>query len=194
MYQEAVATLKGLLEEARAAGDSEPTAMTLATVDSDDRPDARIVLLKHVDERGLCFFTNYASTKAGDIAVKADVALCLHWKTLGDGVQVRAQGRATKLEAAESDAYFATRSRPSQLGAWASLQSQILPDRAELQMRFDEVERRYAGQAVPRPPHWGGYVVAPVRMEFWYGARFRLHERVCYRLGEDGWSKGWLYP
>lgn len=168
--------------------------MTLATVAADGRPDARIVLLKQVDARGLCFFTNYTSTKAGDIATHPYVALCLHWKTVRDGVQVRAQGKATKLDAVESDVYFATRSRPSQIGAWASLQSRILPDRSELEARFAEIERRYADQAVPRPPNWGGYVVAPERIEFWYGARFRLHERVCYEHGRDGWSKALLYP
>lgn len=194
MYQEALSTLRRLLDEARAAGDREPTAMTLATLGADGCPDARIVLLKRVDARGLCFFTNYTSTKARDIAANTEVALCLHWKTLRDGVQVRARGTAVKLGAAESDTYFATRSRPSQIGAWASLQSQILTDRSELESRFAEIERRYDDQPVPRPPHWGGYVVAPVRIEFWYGERFRLHERVCYARGRGGWSRSLLYP
>lgn len=186
--------LRDLLDEATAAGDPEPGAMTLATIDSDGRPAARIVLLKGIDARGLRFFTNYESAKAADIEAHPEVALCLHWKTLREGVQVRVVGSVTRVSATESDAYFATRARVSQIGAWASLQSQALSDRAEFEARIAEVERRYSGRPVPRPPHWGGYVIAPERIEFWYGARFRLHERVCYERGRDGWSKGLLYP
>lgn len=193
LHRTALATFDDLLAQARAAGDPEPAAMTLATI-RDGRPHARIVLLKGADARGLRFFTNYDSAKGDDLAVHAQAALCFHWKTLRNGVQVRVEGRVEKLSAQESDAYFATRARGSQLGAWASLQSQPLPDRAEFDARYAEAERRFADGDVSRPPHWGGYLVVPDRIEFWYGADFRLHERVLYRLDANGWSRQWLYP
>lgn len=193
LHRIALATFDDLLAQAREAGDPEPTAMTLATF-RDGRPHARIVLLKGADARGFRFFTNYESAKGADLAEHAQAALCFHWKTLRNGVQVRVEGRVEKLSAQESDAYFATRPRGSQLGAWASLQSQPLPDRAEFDARYSEAERRHVGGDVPRPPHWGGYLVVPDRIEFWYGADFRLHERVLYRFGAHGWSRYWLYP
>ena len=168
--------------------------MTLATC-ADGRVCARIVLLKGVDERGFRFFTNYDSAKGQQLDAQAQVALCFHWKTLRNGVQVRIEGRAEKLAAVESDAYFATRARGSQLGAWASLQSQTLADRAEFEARLAGFEQRFADAPVPRPPHWGGFVVDPVRIEFWYGADFRLHERQYYERAADGsWSRRLLYP
>ncbi len=194
LYQEALATFRDVLDEARASGDLEPTAMTLATV-ADGRVSARIVLLKGVDERGFRFFTNYESAKGAQLAVHPQVALCFHWKALREQVQVRVEGRAEHLPASESDAYFATRARGSQIGAWASRQSQPLADRHEFEARLAEVEARFAGAPVPRPPHWGGYVVAPDCIEFWYGAGFRLHERWRYERDEGGaWRKGLLYP
>ena len=194
LFQAALATFDDLLAQARAADDPEPTAMTLATI-RDGRPHARIVLLKGADMRGFRFFTNYESAKGGDLAAHAQAALCFHWKALRNGVQVRVEGRVEKLPAAESDAYFATRARGSQLGAWASLQSQPLPDRAAFDARYAEVEHRFANTDVPRPPHWGGYLVVPDRIEFWYGADFRLHERRLYARDADGaWSRGLLYP
>jgi len=194
LYPAALATFDDLLAQARAAGDPEPTAMTLATIRG-GRPHARIVLLKGVDARGFRFFTNYDSAKGDDLAAHAQAALCFHWKTLRNGVQVRVEGRVEKLSAQESDEYFATRARGSQLGAWASLQSQPLPGRTEFDARYAEVERRYADTDVPRPPHWGGYVVVPDRIEFWYGADFRLHERQLYVRDDAGvWSRGMLYP
>jgi len=193
LYQEALATFARLLDDARASGDPEPTAMTLATADANGRVSARIVLLKGVDARGFRFFTNYESAKASQLAAHPQVALCFHWKMLRDPVQVRIEGSVTRLPEAESDAYFATRPRGSQIGAWASLQSQPLPDRATFERRVAEFEARFK-DSVPRPPHWGGYVVAPDRIEFWYGAQFRLHERVCYERDSAGWRKGLLYP
>ncbi len=194
LYSAALATFDALLSQARSAGDPEPTAMTLATI-RDGRPHARIVLLKGVDARGFRFFTNYDSAKGGELAAQAQAALCFHWKTLRDGVQVRVEGAVEKLAAAESDAYFATRPRGSQIGAWASLQSQVLPERAAFDARYAEAEARYAGGDVPRPPHWGGYVVVPERIEFWYGANFRLHERQLYQRDAAGvWSQCMLYP
>ncbi|HET7923377.1 MAG TPA: pyridoxamine 5'-phosphate oxidase [Rhodanobacteraceae bacterium] len=194
LYQEALATFDGLLDAARASGDSEPTAMTLATADGTGRVSARVVLLKGVGADGFRFYTNYESLKGAQLAAHPEVALCFHWKLLNEQVQVRIEGRVSKTSDADSDAYFATRARGSQIGAWASLQSQALPDRATFEERVAEFEKRFEGTSVPRPPHWGGYVVRPDRIEFWYGARFRLHERVTYVREGDGWHKGMLYP
>lgn len=194
LYQEALATFDGLLRQARESGDPEPTAMTLATAVG-DRVSARIVLLKGVDAHGFRFFTNHESAKGGQLAAQPRVALVFHWKTLRHGVQVRVEGRASRLGDAESDAYFASRPRGSQLGAWASAQSRTLPDRTEFDARLETAERRFDGAPVPRPPHWGGYVVAPESIEFWYGADFRLHERQCYERDTHGaWSRRMLYP
>jgi pyridoxamine 5'-phosphate oxidase len=194
LYQEALATFGELLGQARASGDIEPTAMTLATADANGRVSARIVLLKSADADGFRFYTNYESLKGAQLAAHPQVALCFHWKLLREQVQVRVEGDAAKVSAADSDAYFASRPRGSQIGAWASLQSQDLPDRATFERRVVEYERRFAGGAVPRPPHWGGYVVAPQRIEFWYGALHRLHERVTYVREAGEWRKGMLYP
>jgi pyridoxamine 5'-phosphate oxidase len=194
LYQEALATFAELLEGARTAGDPEPTAMTLATAVG-ARVSARIVLLKGVDARGFRFFSNYDSDKGAQLAAQPAAALVFHWKTLRNGVQVRVEGHAERLSAAESDAYFASRPRGSQLGAWASLQSQTLDARASFDQRIAGFEQRFEGGVVPRPPQWGGYVVVPSRIEFWYGADFRLHERQCYEGGADGrWSRRMLYP
>jgi pyridoxamine 5'-phosphate oxidase len=194
LYQEALATFAGLLEEARMAGDPEPTAMTLAT-SVDARVSARIVLLKGLDARGFRFFSNHESDKGTQLALQPIVALVFHWKTLRNGVQVRVEGQAERLSPEESDAYFATRPRGSQLGAWASLQSRTLDGRASFEQRIASFEQRFEGGPVPRPPHWGGYVVVPVRIEFWYGADFRLHERQCYERDAHGrWSRRMLYP
>lgn len=168
--------------------------MTLATADAGGRISARIVLLKAVDADGFRFFTNYESLKGAQLAAHPQVALCFHWKLLREQVQVRVEGDVSLLPTAESDAYFASRPRGSQIGAWASLQSQALPDRATFERRVAEFEKRYEGTTVPRPPHWGGYLVRPDRIEFWYGARFRLHERVAYVREGGVWSRGMLYP
>ena len=189
-----VATLERLIGEARASGDSEPTAMTLATVDADGRVAARIVLLKGVSADGLRFFTNYTSSKADALAAHPQAALTFHWKTLGDQVQARFEGRVVRLAEADSDAYFATRPRESQLGAWASLQSQPLPDRATFDARYAQFEQQFGDGTVPRPPHWGGYRLVPDRVEFLYGARYRLHERVIHALRDGRWEHGLLYP
>ncbi|GAP65144.1 pyridoxamine 5'-phosphate oxidase [Mizugakiibacter sediminis] len=187
-------TFRTLLTEASAAGDPEPTAMTLATADDDGRVSARIVLLKGVDADGFRFFTNYTSAKGAQIARHPQAALCFHWKTLREGVQVRVEGAVEPLPAADSDAYFATRPRLSQIGAWASLQSQTLPDRAIFEQRVAHYEREFAGRDVPRPPHWGGYRVVPDRVEFWYGAQFRMHERVLWEYVDGRWQRRELYP
>jgi len=191
---ELLATFSGLLEEAKASADREPTAMNLATVDATGHVSSRMVLLKGVDERGFRFYTNYESDKGSQLEVHAQVALNFHWKQLRDGVQVRVEGLARKLQDAESDAYFATRSRASQIGAWASLQSQTLPDQATFDQRVTRYEAEFEGREVPRPPHWGGFLVEPDMLEFWYGAAFRLHHRVRWNRHGKTWTSRLLYP
>lgn len=191
---EILETFQQLLEGARASGDPEPTALTLSTADAGGRVSSRVVLLKGADERGFRFFTNYQSDKGNQLEAHPQVALCFHWKTLRDGVQVRIEGVARKLMDEESDAYFASRPRMSQIGAWASLQSQTLPDRDTFEQRVARYEHEFDGRDVTRPPHWGGYVVEPDMVEFWYGAQFRLHERVRWSRHGQTWTHRMLYP
>lgn len=183
-----------LLEEAEASGEREPTAMNLATADAAGRVSSRVVLLKGADERGFRFFTNYQSDKGSQLDEHPQVALNFHWKSVREGVQVRIEGLARKLQAEDSDAYFATRPRGSQIGAWASLQSQTLPDRDTFEQRVARYEKEFEDREVPRPPHWGGYVVEPDMVEFWYGAEFRLHERVRWSRHGQTWTHRLLYP
>jgi len=194
LKSEILDTFLHLLDEAKASGDREPTAMNLATVDGSGRVASRIVLLKGADERGFRFYTNYESDKGGQLEAHPQVALCFHWKRLRNAVQVRVEGVARKLQPEESDAYFATRARESQLGAWASLQSQTLPDRDTFEQRYARYEHEFEGREVARPPHWGGYVVEPDMVEFWYGADFRLHERVRWSRHGQTWTSRLLYP
>ena len=194
LYQEAIATIRTLLDEATRIGEAEPTAMTLATADASGCVSARIVLLKGVEERGVMFVTNYDSDKAEQLAAHPQAALCLLWKTLRDGIQVRIEGAVDKAGADESDVYFAGRARASQIGAWASRQSRTLASRAELDARVAEFERKFEGVAVPRPPNWGGYRLVPDMIEIWCGQRARLHDRVRYEIIDDAWSKRLLYP
>ncbi len=194
LKSEILDTFLRLLDEAKASGDREPTAMNLATVDSSGRVASRIVLLKGVDERGFRFHTNYQSDKGSQLDAHPQVALCFYWKQLRDGVQVRVEGAARKLQDEESDAYFASRPRQSQIGAWASLQSQTLPDRDAFEQRVVRYEQQFEGREVTRPPHWGGFVVEPDMLEFWYGAEFRLHERVRWDRHGQTWTSRLLYP
>ena len=194
LNSEILDTFTRLLDEAKASGEREPTAMNLATVDGSGRVASRIVLLKGVDERGFRFHTNYQSDKGSQLETHPQLALCFHWKQLRDGVQVRVEGAARKLQDEESDAYFASRSRGSQIGAWASLQSQTLPDRDTFEQRVARYEHEFDGRGVTRPPHWGGYVVEPDMLEFWYGAEFRLHERVRWSRHGQTWTSRLLYP
>jgi pyridoxamine 5'-phosphate oxidase len=185
----------GLLATARnTPGILEPTAMTLATVAADGRPSSRIVLLKGVDERGLVFYTNYRSRKGREILARPDVALVFHWQPLE--VQVRFEGRAVPVDPAEADAYFASRPRGSQLGAWASQQSDELASRAQLEAQLAEATARFEGKPVPRPPHWSGFRVAPLSIEFWKNRQNRLHERDLYERAtpEAPWSMKLLSP
>lgn len=194
LNSEILDTFLRLLDEAKASGDRDATAMNLATVDGSGRVASRIVLLKGADERGFRFYTNYESDKGSQLEAHPQVALCFHWKQLRDGVQVRVEGVSRKLQDEESDAYFASRPRLSQLGAWASLQSQTLPDRDTFEQRMARYEHEFEGRDVSRPPHWGGYVVEPDMLEFWYGAEFRLHERVRWSRHGQTWTSRLLYP
>lgn len=191
---ELLETFNALLAEARASADPEPSAMTLATVGDDGRPSARTVLLKGVDERGFVFYSNYDSRKGRQLAAHPRAALLFHWKLIREGIQVKVEGDVGHVGDAEADAYFASRPRASQIGAWASLQSQTLESEAILEARVREAEARFEGVAVPRPPRWGGFRVDPDLVEFWYGARHRLHERQRHEFIEGQWRQRMLYP
>jgi len=194
LLAEALDTFAALLAEATTAGDPEPTAMTLATADAHGRPSARTVLLKAFDARGFVFYTNYDSRKGQQLAANPHAALLLLWKTLREQVQVKIEGTVEPVSLAEADAYFASRPRPSQIGAWASLQSQTLPSRELFDARFSGYEKQFEGKDVPRPPHWSGFRVVPERIEFWYGAKYRLHDRQHYERRDGGWTKRLLFP
>lgn len=179
--------------EAREHEINDSNAMALATADADGCPSVRMVLLKGHGPDGFVFYTNRGSRKAGDLAENAHAALLFHWKSLRR--QIRVEGAVTLATDAQSDAYFATRGRDSQLGAWASDQSRPLDDRATFETRFEAAKARFEGQDVPRPPFWGGYVVAPERIEFWQDRAHRLHERRLFtRTAAGDWNEGLLYP
>ena len=195
LYAEALLTFRELLDEARVCGDPEPTAMTLASCDNDGRVSARTVLLKAFDERGFVFYTNTDSLKGRQLGEHAECALLFLWKRLHNQVQARIEGLAEPVSDAEADAYFASRPRQSQIGAWASIQSETLPSREAFDERIAQFEQAFEGRDVTRPPHWSGYRVVPQRIEFWYGVDYRLHDRDLYERSDDGdWSKRKLYP
>ncbi|CAN5316900.1 pyridoxamine 5'-phosphate oxidase [soil metagenome] len=178
--------------EARASEINDSNAMALATADADGRPAVRMVLLKGHGRDGFVCYTNRQSRKAGDLTANPQAALLFHWKSLRR--QIRIEGAVSEVTDAESDAYFASRSRDSQLGAWASDQSRPLDVRETFEARFAAIEARFAGGAVPRPPHWGGYRVTPDRIEFWQDRAHRLHERRLFTRANHDWAEGLLYP
>jgi pyridoxamine 5'-phosphate oxidase len=187
-----IALFEDWFAAARGVEHTDPTAMALATADAAGRPSVRMVLLKHSDARGFVFYTNLDSPKSADLRVNPCVALCLHWPKLER--QVRIEGRAEPVSDVEADAYFASRPRLSQLGAWASRQSQPMSGRLELEQAVIAAGLRFGLGAVPRPPHWSGFRVVPVRMEFWQQRAFRHHDRRLFVREDGGWRAEWLFP
>ena len=184
-----------LLDQAKAVGAPalpEPTAFALGTVSEDGQPSVRIVLLKAVDERGFVFYTNHQSRKGTELLAHPKAAMCFHWQPLER--QVRVEGTTRAVSSEEADAYFASRARGSQLGAWASLQSRPIATPGDLEARVAEMEARFAGASVPRPPHWSGFRLVPQRIEFWHNMPSRLHRRDVYLREPVGWRQETLYP
>lgn len=180
------------LAEAEASEPNDANAMAIASVGADGQPSVRMVLLKDADPRGFVFYTNYESRKGRQLQETRKAALVLHWKTLGR--QVRAEGVVETVTAEEADAYFASRHRSSQIGAWASQQSRPLESRFELEKRVALFAAKYAIGTVPRPPYWSGFRVVPDRIEFWENKPFRLHDRLVYHRAGEGWTTEKLYP
>jgi pyridoxamine 5'-phosphate oxidase len=180
-------------EARRSEATYEYNGATLATATRTGRPSARVVLVRNWDERGFCFYTNYESSKGAELAENPWAALVFWWGALGR--QIRIEGQVEQLTAAESDAYYQSRARGSQLGAWASAQSQVIPNRTVLEEELERLERLYANQPPPRPPYWGGYRVAPGMIEFWQSGLHRLHDRLRYIRQDDGaWLRERLAP
>lgn len=195
LLDEALATFDRLFARAGEAGEPDPTAMAVATAGLDARPSVRMVLLKSHDARGFVFYTHLDGRKGRELQANPHSALLFHWPRVEHGVQVRIEGSVEIVGDDEADAYFASRPRTSQLGAWASKQSETLDSVDAFDARLQQVEREFEGRDVPRPARWTGLRVRPERIEFWYGARFRLHERWFYERDVAGdWHKRMLYP
>jgi len=195
MPAQALTTFDALFDEALAAGEPDRTAMVVATATHDARPSARTVLLKSHDARGFVFYTHLDGRKGRELQANPHAALLFHWPRVRLGVQVRIEGPVEIVADAEADAYFASRPRGSQLGAWASKQSETLDARETFEARLQQFEREFDGRDVPRPPRWTGFRVKPDRIEFWYGAEFRLHRRDVHECDRAGaWSTRMLYP
>ena len=188
-----IAQYKELFERAlRLEGEKDATAATLATADLEARPTARVVLVKHVDERGFVFYTNLESRKAKDLRLNPRVALCIYWTSLDK--QYRVEGRVEPVTETEADEYFVSRPRGSQIGAWTSKQSEPLGSRQELMARYLKIQARFAGKSIPRPRFWSGYRVVPDRIEIWHNQTHRLHDRFLYLRTGESWSVERLYP
>lgn len=171
---------------------SDPNAISLSTVNSKGQPNVRIVLMKSFNEDGLTFFTNSNSSKGKEIESNTNIAACFYWKSIEK--QVRIRGKVRKISAKDSDEYFFSRDRNSRIGAWASLQSKALKNRSELEKRFNSISKKYKNKEIPRPSHWGGFLIKPVEIEFWHNKPYRLHERALFILKKGKWVKSFLYP
>lgn len=189
-----IAAFDDWLQEAAASEPNDPNAMSLATVGADGMPNARMVLLKGHDARGFVFYTNLESQKGGELADNAQAALCFHWKSLHR--QVRVKGPISAVSDAEADAYFNSRGRQSRIGAWASQQSRPLANRAELEAAFAKIDAQYPDEDIPRPPHWSGRRITPLRIEFWQDGDHRLHDRLVFKRAsaDAAWETERLYP
>ncbi len=192
MPQSPLKVFKEWLKYAIESGLSEPNAMTVATATTDGKPSARVVLLKEVNDNGFVFFTNYLSRKGRELIVNPETAIVFDWHDIER--QVRVEGRAEKLSAEESEAYFNERPEDAKIGAWASPQSKIVKDREELEKLQEEIEEQFDNIPIHRPSHWGGYLIRPSVIEFWQGRPSRMHDRIVYYKTEDGWTKHRLAP
>lgn len=193
VHSDPVKQFEKWFKEAYESEGEEANAFTLATIGLDGIPGARIVLLKLIAEDGFAFFTNYNSLKAQELEQNAVAAMTFHWRSLER--QVRIRGTVSRLDAKRSDEYFESRPRGSKIGAWASPQSDVLPHRSQLEQKVDQFERQFDGQEhIPRPPYWGGYLIKPLRIEFWQGRASRLHDRILYEGADDQWEISRLAP
>ena len=192
--QDPIALFEAWFKDARAKEPNDPNAVALATADAKGRPNVRMVLLKHVDRHGFVFYTNTESVKGAELKANTNAALCFHWKSLGR--QVRVRGPVARVSDAEADAYFATRPKDSQIGAWASAQSRPLEGRFALEKEVARVAAKYALSSVPRPPYWSGFRLQPFEIEFWRNRPFRLHDRLVYRRDKLNapWRTEKLFP
>lgn len=192
-FNEPFAKFKNWFEKAAATKEIiEPTAMCLATVNENQAPSSRMVLLKKFDERGFCFFTNFNSRKGDELKKNSNVALCFYWGILG--YQIRVEGAVEEVSTQEADDYFASRRRESRIGAWASKQSSEMKNWSEFEERIKQFEKEFEGKEVTRPPFWSGYRVVPKRIEFWEEGDFRIHHRKVYERAGDGWNLTEIYP